>query len=139
MAVPIEWSFDQGVELRESSPDVRSGVGMVMSYYMAKRMLAQIETTPDVLRRKMPLFASMQRAAKWNVTLSSIEWVKMLVHGDNLDAKVGHYVASLEEALSQAGGQMGSFKGDAIAAYMSMRWQGHGHGVVFVGQREAAD
>ncbi len=125
--MPIKWSFNQAVELETMSHDVRSGVCMVMSYYVCKRILAGLETTPDILRRKMPMFASMQRAGQGDVKLSGVGWVGMLARGDNLNVKVGKYHDTFEEAL-----ELGSVDvmPEAVSLYIAFRWQHVGHAVM---------
>jgi len=126
--MPIKWSFNQAVELETMSRDVRSGVCMVMSYYVCKRILAGLETTPDILRRKMPMFASMQRAGQGDVKLSGVGWVEMLARGDNLNVKVGEYKDTFEEAFAL--GNVGAELPDAVSCFVEFKWQHVGHAVV---------
>lgn len=101
---------------------------MAMTYYVLKRCLAGLETTPAVLDRKMGLFTSMQRAHKWYGKLSSIEWVKMLANGDNLSANLLGYSDAIPEAMNTAIGA-GLAQAAKSGVYFSLQWKGAGHGV----------
>jgi|ERR1043166_2101905 hypothetical protein len=128
--MPLLWEFDQGRELVDFPYDVHRGICMAMSYYVSKRMLAGITTTPEVLRRKMPLFASMQRASQKNGKLTSVEWVKMLALGDNLKADIGDYSDSFMEAMTKGFANSGEARGDVGAIYLSFKWESTGHGII---------
>jgi hypothetical protein len=130
--MPKIWHYQQKPEAYSTDPDVMSGVCMVMTYYVLKRFLAGPETTPDILDRKMSLFVSMQRAGEWDVKLSGIQWIKMLGRGDNLQAKLGDYSDSFDEALQEGLGSVGALADAGVekfGVYLSMKWKGHGHGI----------
>ena len=129
--MPLKWSFNQSIELRSQSRDVSEGVCMVMSYYVCKRTLAGLETTPDLLRRKMPLFASMQRAGDGDVKLSGELFVEMLARRDNLQARVGPPGTDFDGAIASAMTKVNLNPPPQILCMcLNLYWKDEGHSVV---------
>jgi hypothetical protein len=102
-----------------------------MSYYVLKRMLAGLQTTPDLLDRKMGLFMSMQRAKMWAKSVSGVWYVEMLARGDNLQAIVTDYSSDFEAALMEAYDDMGTADTDKVGIYMALQADIGGHAVCF--------
>jgi hypothetical protein len=126
------WTYSQWPDLFSPDPDVRDGVCMTMSYYVAKRLLAGLETTPELLNRKIGLFASMQRAKVWDVKLSGIEWVKMLARGDNLKAEFIDYTKDINGAIELAAQAFEDVPESSAAMYLSIPSEGgRRHAVIF--------
>ena len=133
--MPKLWSYQQDV--RAYSPDLSvSGVCMVMTYYVIKRMVAGMQITPDLLDRKMGMFMSMQRAAMGDVKLCGAQWVEMLARGDNLQADLVFHSEVLGDAIATA---MKSFdEGPAKRAgiYIALMWRQVGHGIALMLEKE---
>jgi hypothetical protein len=126
------WSYAQNPAAYIPDPGVRSGVCMVMTYYVVKRFLADLETTPEILDDKMGLFTSMQRAGQWDVKLSGVEWVKMLGRRDNLKADLVGYSDDFAGAFGQIGLVADQLGEVSFALYFEMRWNGSEHAIAFI-------
>jgi hypothetical protein len=130
--MPKLWSYSQNPAAYIPDPGVRSGVCMVMTYYVVKRFLSGLETTPDILNDKMGLFTSMQRAGQWDVKLSSPQWIKMLGRRDNLKVEI---IGEADDFGAAA--QLGQEALDRVttgnaAAYLCLYWKGSGHAIALI-------
>jgi hypothetical protein len=105
------WEYHQNP--KDWSPDlsVQRGMCTAMSYYVIKRILAGLPTSPDVLDRQMGHFASTMRAYFWVPKISGRKFAKMLADGDNFRTEI---LQAVPLAGSKASEQLGEFANKAI-------------------------
>src|SRR5262247_2117036 len=131
------WSYSQAASMnlfgQAATFDVREGVCAAMTYYVIKRHLANLVTTPFLLDRKMASFVSMQRANSYIWNWAANRRFPELGRGDNLQTGISPLVAGLNiarqgalAALNGAGGRVG--------VYVAARWffDNSGHATAFL-------
>jgi hypothetical protein len=129
------FSYHQNVAKFIPDPNVREGICLAMSYYVMKRMLAGLTTTPELLARKMGAFTSMQRAHDIEVreTLKGGEWVEMLAKRDNLRVnrlqQHSDFDDLISEFLQRAEDVQVGTSYENIALYYCVYGNGWGHAI----------
>lgn len=131
------WSYNQTASMNRfgevATFDVKAGVCAAMTYYVIKRHLANLITTPFLLDRKMASFVSMQRANSYIANWSANSRLPQLGHGDNLQSGYSQLVGGLDIARRTA--LMGiNSPGGRVGIYIAARWHfdGSGHATAFL-------